>query len=85
MLLRVKSPRKRLMHRSKVERYSIHFVGTREQGLRALAIFGLITSSTLSRGWHRLQELARDRHYSSTKSAAAHKAAFTKAMNATVR
>jgi len=28
------------MQRSKVERYSIHFVGTREQGLRALAILG---------------------------------------------
>jgi hypothetical protein len=50
-----------------------------------IAATGLITSSTLSRRWQQLQELARDRHYSSTKSAATHKAAFTKAMNATVR
>jgi hypothetical protein len=32
--------RRFLMHRSKVESYSVHFVGTREQGPRASAILG---------------------------------------------
>jgi hypothetical protein len=36
-------------------------------------------------GTQQVEELARGRHYSSTKSAAAHKAAFTKKTNATVR